>query len=78
MFWKLRFREETPTNNQHSQSNLSDIAQWSHLFFCLFNKAQHLLQVGTVDKWSHPCVFQQGVSNVNFLSQFQNFPAEGL
>lgn len=50
----------------------------AHLLLCLFNKTQDFLQVCFVDKCSHPCILQQGVTNFDVLSLFHNFFGEGL
>lgn len=50
----------------------------AYLLLCLFNKTQDFLQVCFVDKCSHPCILQQGVTNFDVLSLFHNFFGEGL
>lgn len=45
----------------------------SYLLLCHFNKPKDSLQVWSVDEWTHPCIFQKGISNFNPLGLFHHF-----
>lgn len=53
-------------------------APQSHLLLGLLDEALHTIQVGLVDEGSHPCVFQQRVSNFDFLGAFHHLLGEGV